>query len=134
MVYNSFVSVYNYDSSGNETATPAKGQIDDVFNKFQSEGIKDLIIDERYNGGGAVNTAEYLDNLIAPAGETGQTMYTYTFNTPLENYFKSQNYDFSTKFQKQGSLALNHVLFIVSNGTVSAAELTINNLKPVMDV
>lgn len=134
MVYNSFVSVYNYDNNGNATATAAKGQIDDVFNKFQSAGIKDLIIDERYNGGGAVNTAEYLDNLIAPASETGQTMYTYTFNTPLENYFKSQNYDFSVKFQKQGNLALNNVFFIVSDGTVSAAELTINNLKPAMNV
>lgn len=134
MVYNSFVSVYNYDNKGNATPTPAKAQIDNVFNKFQAAGIKDLIIDERYNGGGAVNTAEYLDNLIAPASETGQTMYTYFFNTPLENYYKSTNTNLSVPFQKQGSLALNHVFFIVSHGTVSAAELTINNLKPVMDV
>ena len=134
VVYNSFVSVYNYDNKGNETPTAAKTQIDNVFNKFQAAGIKDLIIDERYNGGGAVNTAEYLDNLIAPSGATGGIMYTYSFNTPLENYYKSQNSDLSVKFQKQGNLALNHVFFIVSNGTVSAAELTINNLKPVMDV
>ncbi|MGH2643957.1 MAG: hypothetical protein ACRDE2_08415, partial [Chitinophagaceae bacterium] len=32
MVYNSFVSVYNYDSKGNATPTAAKTQIDNVFN------------------------------------------------------------------------------------------------------
>jgi C-terminal processing protease CtpA/Prc len=134
IVFNSFVSVYNYDAQGNPTATAAKGQIDQVFDKFQDAGIKDLIVDLRYNGGGAVNTAEYLDNLIAPASQTGKTMYTYKFNTPIENYYNSQHEDLSVPFQKQGSLALDHVVFIVSDGTVSASELTINNLKPVMDV
>lgn len=135
MVFNSFVDVYTYDSLGNVNGgTPTKTALDNVFSKFESAGIKDLIIDERYNGGGAVSTAEYIDNYVAPASANGQTMYTYYFNTPLENYFQSQNYDFSTKFSKQGSLALNNVFFIVGNDTYSAAELTINNLIPYMNV
>jgi C-terminal processing protease CtpA/Prc len=134
VVFNSFVSVYNYDKNDNQVATPAKAQIDQVFDKFQSAGIKDLIVDLRYNGGGAVNTAEYLDNLIAPSGETGKTMYTYAFNKPMESYYTSNSIGLSVPFQKQGNLALDHVFFIVSDGTVSASELTINNLKPVMDV
>lgn len=134
IVFNSFVSVYNYDNQGNQTATPAKAEIDQVFDKFQSAGIKDLIVDLRYNGGGAVNTAEYLDNLIAPASQTGQIMYSYKFNAPIENYYNAQQVPLTVKFNKQGNLALDHVIFIVAYGTVSASELTINNLKPVMDV
>src|SRR5215217_9213955 len=49
-----------------ENATP---KLNEVFNYFSSNGVTDLVIDLRYNGGGRVSTAEYLCNLIVPASK-----------------------------------------------------------------
>lgn len=144
-VYNSFINV---DTSGiwrNPTGPGANSlvalqEIDDVFNKFKSDGVSELIVDLRYNGGGAVTSAEYLDNLIAPSTTNGQAMYSYKYNTPMTQYFNSYSdlkKDFidPVKFDLQPlNINLKRVFFIVGHGTASASELTINNLKPYMDV
>jgi len=146
MVFNSFTSDDNADPKLNQ-----------AFNYFQSQNITDLVIDLRYNGGGYVSTAEYIDNWLVPASKNNTTMYAYHFNdiltankeTLLANQYRrdpdtKQLYnlaqiDYSTaantqKFAKKGSLNLNRVFFIVSGSTASASELTINNLRPHMDV
>lgn len=132
-VYNSFISTV--DTSNNPTQ--AKSELDQVLEKFQSAGVKDLIVDLRYNGGGAVVSAEYLDNWFAPATANQKPMYTYIFNNQLENYYQSNNYNLTIHFDKSqaaGSLTLDHIFFLVGRSTVSASELTMNNLKPYMDV
>ncbi len=58
--------------------------LDSIFKSFAGLGVTDLIVDLRYNGGGYVNTAEHLINLIAPASATG-VMYTEYFNTTLRD-------------------------------------------------
>jgi len=131
-VFNSFAAVENDNGS-----TLTKQQIDNVFNKFKSAGISSLIVDLRYNGGGSVGTAEYLDNLIAPASVQGKEMYHYLYNDKLTAQANAQP-DFLTQkvLFDQGSANLNlkNVFFIGSSHTASASELTINNLKPYMDV
>ncbi len=134
-VYNSFVSV-----SSDENGTTARKEIDGVFSKFVDEGVNELIVDLRYNGGGAVSTSEYLDELIAPADVMGKEMYHYEYNQKLTDFFGAnteltQDYLMPIKFDSSTSgLNLNRVFFIVSRSTASASELTINNLKPYMDV
>jgi len=59
--------------------------LDPVFASFSAAGVTDLVVDLRYNGGGYINTAEYLANLIAPSGVSGQTMYTEIYNTTMQN-------------------------------------------------
>ncbi len=61
-VFNTFSSVFN-----NSGPTFTKQELDRVFNKFEAQNISSLIVDLRYNGGGSVQTAEYLDSLIAPS-------------------------------------------------------------------
>lgn len=132
-VYNSFISTL--DTANHPTQ--AKSEMDQVLEKFQSSGVKDVIVDLRYNGGGAVVSAEYLDNWFAPLTANQKPMYTYIFNDQLENYYQSNNYNLTTAFDKSqaaGSLTLDHIFFLVGRSTVSASELTINNLKPYMDV
>ncbi len=135
-VYNTFVAV---GSEGNSSR--AKEEIDTVFAKFKSAGVKELIVDLRYNGGGSVASTEYLDNLIAPASAVGKEMYQYKYNAELTSFLNDQEKDVKNsflapiKFQKvDNNLDLNRVFFIGSRETASAAELTINNLKPYMDV
>ncbi|MET4082538.1 carboxyl-terminal processing protease [Pedobacter sp. UYP30] len=133
-------------------------QLDAAFATFASNGVKELIVDLRYNGGGAVSTSAQFTNLIAPASQNGKVMFTYFFNKTMQdkkatilknqqfrnsdgsigNYFDS--FDYSTSFNKEtftkrGTLeGITRVYFLVTGGTASASELLINNLKPVVDV
>ena len=146
IVFNSFTSDDNADA-----------KLDAAFNYFQSQGITDLVVDLRYNGGGFVSTAEYIDNLIVPAAKTNTTMYTYHFNDLLvagkqkllynqvrrdpdtKQLYNYGQFDYTVAgntvhFTKKGSLNISRVFFIVTGSTASASELTINNLRPHLDV
>lgn len=99
-----------------------------IFNRFTNEGVQELVVDLRYNGGGYVSVAEHLANYLAPSSANGGVMLTQKFNNKYSNYNST---DF---FRKKGSLNLNRIFFIVSSSTASASELLINSLKPYMDV
>jgi len=99
-----------------------------VFNRFTNEGVQDVVVDLRYNGGGYVTVARRLANFLAPASANGQMMMMQKFNNKYSTYNSSEN------FNKRGALNLNRIFFIVSGGTASASELLINSLKPYMDV
>ncbi|PIG96447.1 hypothetical protein CS542_08835 [Pedobacter sp. IW39] len=129
--------------------------LDPVFADFSAQGVTDLIVDLRYNGG-YVNTASYLTNLIAPSGTSGQTMFTELYNplmqagnaTILANqplldgtvrlYVKTENTDcghdnYSVAARLplvKGSLGgINNIVFIVTRNTASASEIVINSLN-----
>ncbi len=146
MVFNSFV-----------TLSSAQAYITAAFSAFATAGITDLVVDLRYDGGGYVQTAEYIDNMIAPTSANGKLMYNTYYNATLtsnqETLLKNQvrrdassnqlynysqiNYSVAANavnFSKQGTLNINRVFFIVTGGTASASELTINNLRPYMNV
>lgn len=59
--------------------------LENVFTTFSSQGVTDLIIDLRYNGGGYINTAEHLVNLIAPSSANGGVMYKEYYNSDMQN-------------------------------------------------
>jgi carboxyl-terminal processing protease len=138
IVFNSFTEDAN-----------AKPKLDEAFSKFAAQGVTDLVVDLRYNGGGYVSTAEYLSDLIAPSSANGSVMYSTYYNDDLQHDIHpllSKIYNIKTgeflptdpsnqaKFAKAGNLNISRVFFIVTNSTASASELTINNLIPKMDV
>jgi len=136
IVFNSFTALTN-----------AQPKLDEAFNYFITNGVNDLVVDLRYNGGGEGATAEYMDDLIVPAAKTATLMYTQYFNAGLQaNQYPllSKKYALSAgeflpannevKFSKALTLALTRVFFIVTGSTASSSELTINNLRPEMDV
>jgi len=125
-----FSSVYNEQG----VSTYTKQVLDEEFSKLKAAGINDLVVDLRYNGGGAVTTAEYLDSAIAPASAAGKTMYQYLYNGKLTENESALGLTSKVLFSSTGGLSLDHVFFIVSRSTASASELTMNNLKPYMDV
>ncbi|KQN36088.1 hypothetical protein ASE92_08100 [Pedobacter sp. Leaf41] len=148
----------------NSFTTNSVPLLDAAFAKFTTDGITELVVDLRYNGGGSVATSEAFTNLIAPASQNGKVMYTTYWTktmqdkqaTILQNQkfyqtgsdgvrrmFSFYDYDYQPTaqggnlevFAKRGSLnGLTRVYFLVAGGTASASELLINNLKPVMDV
>lgn len=99
-----------------------------VFTKFSGQGVNDVVVDLRYNGGGYVDLQQTLANYLINNAGNGQVMMNQQYND------KYTEYNETTKFQKKGSLNLGRVFFIVSSSTASASELLINNLKPYMNV
>lgn len=130
-VFYTFTNTYNTQGA----ATLTKSTLDALFTKYKAAGITNLIVDLRYNQGGSVATAEYLDSAIAPASAAGKTMYYYQYNDKLTADLDGTGLDASVKFPAAtGGLALNNVFFITASHTASASELTLNNLLPYMNV
>ena len=61
----------------------AKAPIDAALQKFA--GVSNLIVDLRYNGGGAVETADYLANAFVAGGNDGKTLYSMHYNDSLRD-------------------------------------------------
>ena len=142
----------------------SEAALTNVFAKFSSGNVTDLVIDLRYNGGGYVSSAEHLINLISPTSANGKVMFIETFNslmqsgkaTILKNQpLTDQNGDIqysngkmvtyadvsysiadnTYNIVKEGSLNnITKVVFITSDRTASASELVINSLRPYVDV
>lgn len=134
-VFESFVSTR--DDLGRDTEVMKK--LEEVFSYFQDEGVEEVIVDLRYNGGGAVITAEDLSNLLAPLTVSNSTlMYSYGINKTLqeeeERREEHERFFAPVNFNKSNALNPTRVYFLVTNGTASASELLINNLKPYVDV
>ncbi len=104
-------------------------ELDVAFAEFKAAGVTDLIIDFRYNGGGFVNVAEYLANMIAPTSSVGQILAKYTFNSRQTSREESLRIGANSL-----NLNLQRMVAITSPGTASASELVINGLEPFMDV
>lgn len=129
-VFDTFVSIE--DDRGRPTST--LNLLNQVFTEFESKGVQEVVVDLRYNGGGAVITAEYLSNMLAPSSADNKTMYTYGVNETLATDEGWKEFFAPVNFDKQNALNLQRVYFLVTEGTASASELLINNLKPYVDV
>lgn len=109
-----------------------------VFSKFKDEGVKELILDLRYNPGGNANTPPYLASLFAPESVVkGRKVFlTQTWNSLYMDYFKKQGMDMNSYFIPGISvnLNLNRVFVLTMGATASASEATISGLLPYMDV
>lgn len=112
-------------------------QMDEIFAKFKSENINQLIIDFRYNGGGYVSSAVNLASLIVP-NYTPEKVFSKTkYNSFLSSFSNFQNIQtrFRDKSQNIGNqLGDGKIYILTSSRTASASELIINGLKPYLDV
>ena len=125
-------------------------ELNNVFAEFQSEGISDLVLDLRYNGGGSVDTAIWLASMIT-GQYTGEVFFKEKWNTDILAEFEQSNPDaiinpFVTQMTKRNtngditfqqsinSLNLNKVYILTTRSSASASELVINGLTPYIDV
>ncbi len=108
--------------------SPAEQQLRDAFATFQTNNVRDVIVDLRYNGGGLVSVAQTLASLMAQ-NHVGDPMFTFEFNSKHQD--QNETEDFTS--QAQG-ISADHIAFITTDATASASELTINSLEPYTDV
>ncbi len=127
LMYNGFYS--NYDE-----------HLNNVFASLKGEGITDLILDLRYNGGGSVNTAARLASMIT--GQFDDKIFAKEkWNPKMTQAFENEDPEFlnvrfvnNVKGSAINSLKLSKIYIITTSGTASASELVINGLAPYISV
>ncbi|MDY0779673.1 S41 family peptidase [Tenacibaculum sp. IB213877] len=125
----------------NQFSTSFDDELNAAFAYFKSEAVTGLIVDLRYNGGGAVASAIYLGSMIT--GQYNGELFSQEVWNPkvMENvdnniflsYFTDE-IDNDIVKEPINSLNLPRVYFIVSGSSASASELVINALSAYIDV
>ena len=116
-------------------------ELNAAFANFQAEGIDELVLDLRYNGGGRVETAVDLSSMITGQFE-GEIFNQQQWNPSYQKYFEENNPDnlldrFNNKIGNGdliNSLNLEKVYIIAGRSSASASELVINGLDAWIDV
>lgn len=122
-------------------------QLNNVFKFFKDQGISNLILDLRYNGGGSVQTAIYLASMIYGTYTTKdfiKSMYntalqayyvqTYGAASLLDNFTDNIAATSTTPKTPVNTVNMTKLYVITTDNTASASELTINGLKPYLTV
>lgn len=104
------------------TADPA---LRNAFATFRAQGITDVIVDFRYNGGGLVSTAELMGDLLGRNRSTSDVFSFTTFRPEKSSYNESRLFR-----TEASSIAPTRIAFIGTGGTASASELVINAFIP----
>lgn len=120
--YNSFTH-----GAGNGT-TEYDTEMEEVFEMFATEGIDELVIDLRYNSGGAVSCCQKLLSMIAPTDKLGQKAFTLRYNSILEEQMpeSSKSIELSSNYS---NVNMSRVYVITSDVTASASEMVIVGLR-----
>lgn len=115
--------------------------------QFQSRGVSEMVLDFRYNSGGAVSTAIGLASALVKDRTSnkifGIAEYNSVLQSELKKYFKNDKFNIDYFVDKMmdstavvaavPALNLQRVYVLTGKYTASASELIINGLKPHMD-
>lgn len=107
---------------------PGEEELQAAFSLFRERGVRRLVIDLRYNGGGLLSTAALLGSLIA-SNASGQPLIVETYND-RHSYLNRAR----LLFDVPESVDATDVVFLVSGRTASASEQVINGLVPYLNV
>ena len=104
------------------TADP---QLRAAFATFRAQGVTQMIVDLRYNGGGLLSTAELMGNLLG-----GNRVRSEVFDYVTYRSEKSSNNNTAFFAPQPQSVSAMKIAFIGMGGTASASELVINGFVP----
>ena len=103
---------------------PAEQDLRAAFTQFQQQGVTELIIDFRYNGGGLVRIAELMGDLMA-ANQVGEIFSRTTLRASKAS--ENEVDRFGTQAQ---AISATKIAFIGTGSTASASELVANAMIP----
>lgn len=95
-----------------------------AFADFKAQGVNELIIDFRYNGGGLISVAAFMGDLMA-AGRSGENFGFISFRDSKSA--ENETIPFEPRAE---SIAPTRIAFIGTGGTASASEMVINGMQP----
>lgn len=127
-------------------------KLNSLMTKFNQENISDLVVDLRYNSGGAMSSAVHLASMLVPGLKSDMVFSNTSYNRNYTQYFNSsefkKKYDFNpfvsnfeTNIEVKTTSTQTHpiqnvgnklqkIYFLTGPGTASASEMVINGLKP----
>jgi len=126
--------------------------IHEAMTTFHDAGIKKLIVDLRYNGGGDSRASQLLVDYLAPKAAEGKSYVVRKHNSYIGSKWDETSYvisanksDYSAEANSASEkkeleaywdkvypnrLELDELYFIVGSGSASASEMVMNGLKP----
>jgi C-terminal processing protease CtpA/Prc len=120
----------------------AERQLIESFTTLQAAGVKDLVLDLRYNGGGYLAVAAELGYMVAGPDSTGKVFERLQYNSKIEAKQAPQiirfestaaGFDAGAGSIREGAplptLGLKRVTVLTTSGTCSASEAVINGLR-----
>ena len=123
-----------------------------ICKDFKSEGIKELVLDLRYNGGGYVITENVLASMFAPqTNVTNKDIFEKEdYNDFFSEYYKQEGISTETRFEteynynyndinqhvstKDANIGLEKIYGIITGNSASASEALLSGLMPYMDI
>ncbi|QWX82620.1 PDZ domain-containing protein [Cellulophaga sp. HaHaR_3_176] len=134
LVYNSFNATFN-------------GELNDVFDFFKAQGVNEMVLDLRYNGGGSVLSSGLLASMIDGDVAEGTAFARLQYNSKRDENegftypFLNDNYlydkttsDFIGTESMSRLQNINRLYVLTGEGTASASEMIINGLRPYIPV
>lgn len=104
----------------------AQPGLETAFARFRSEGVQDIVLDLRYNGGGLVSVGGRLASYLAGPDRAGRTYATLRHSAAQSA--RNQRFAFE---RLTGTVSLPRVLVLAGRRTCSAAEQVVNGLRGV---
>ena len=119
--------------------------IDNAMKTLHDAGVKKVIIDLRYNGGGDTRASQLLVDYLAPKAAEGKTYVVLKHNSYVAELDETSEVIASTRAEYAhgnktleaywdkvypNRLGLDGIYFITGSGTASASEVVMNGLKP----
>ncbi len=105
--------------------------IDNAFTLFKNNGVKEVVLDLRYNGGGDSRATSLLANYLAPQSAEGKILVFRQHNDKHPELNKKSEVPIK---RAANALNLSRLFVITGSGTASASEIIINGLQPFMEV
>lgn len=144
LLYNFFA---NDKGDGNMTYDRA---LNNEFEKFKQAGVRELVLDLRYNGGGTVNSAIFMASALIKNRSESNIFCLNEFNKHYgndlldeygEDIMKEYFFDRITRYNDNNTITefeeisklgdqLDNIYILTGRYTASASELIINGLKP----
>ncbi len=128
LMFNAFESGYASDGSSYEY----EDQLEEIFAAFKSEGISEMVLDLRYNGGGYLSTAQLLGSLIAPVNKLGSIMASLIYNDNITNKYSEEYLGSKMYFRTSTAgktVGMQKIYVLATDMSASASEEVINALR-----
>ena len=116
-----------FDSGSDDQPELYNDELKRIFVRFNSVGVKHLVLDLRHNAGGELTVCQLLCTMLAPREAMGKVF--------LIGKYNDQNEDIARLFDPEdmgegAPLDIEKLIVIVDENSASASELVIHCLKP----
>lgn len=105
---------------------PSIDELSEAFVQFEAAGVRNIVVDMRYNGGGRISAARHLVDLLVGSTADGEISYRTDYTPSLADANSTRH----IQRQRASLPALDHAVFITTGSTASASELVINAVRP----